>query len=157
MFLIYHYISRRGIIYRGIYLPSLTGELQDLRLEFAYLRYAHRQRQKSLFLVNLADILLKVVIYLQVKCQLNFDTTENSEDQKQCQNNNTLTNATVCTCYMLPEDLNEDPFFLTFWSITIFFNVVLGLISWWRCYANNYLHWGALATWLLLLIQGKII
>ena len=29
-----------------------------------------------------------------------------------------------------------------------------GLISWWRCYANNYLHWGALATWLLLLIQS---
>ena len=73
-------ISRRGIIYRGIYLPSLTGELQDLRLEFAYLRYAHRQRQKSLFLVNLADILLKVVIYLQVRCQINFDKTENSED-----------------------------------------------------------------------------
>ena len=84
MFLLF---SRRGIIYRGIYLPSLTGELQDLRLEFAYLRYAHRQRQKSLFLVNLADILLKVVIYLQVRCQLNFDKTENS-DQKICQINN---------------------------------------------------------------------
>ena len=140
-------------------MPSLTGELQDLRLEFAYLRYAHRQRQKSLFLVNLADILLKVVIYLQVRCQLNFDKTENNSDQKICQiNNETSTNDTVCTCYMLlPEDLNQDPFFLTFWSVTIFFNVVLGLISWWRCYANNYLHWGALATWLLLLIQGKII
>ena len=93
-----------------------------------------------------------------LRCQLIFDKTENS-DQKICQiNNETSTNDTVCTCYMLlPEDLNQDPFFLTFWSVTIFFNVVLGLISWWRCYANNYLHWGALATWLLLLIQGKII
>ena len=31
---------------------------------------------------------------------------------------------------------------------------ISGLISWWRCYANNYLHWGALATWLLLLVQS---
>ena len=29
----------------------------------------------------------------------------------------------------------------------------LGLVSWWRCYANNYLQWGALVTWLLFLIQ----
>ena len=35
-------------------------------------------------------------------------------------------------------------------------NIVLGLISWWRCYANNYLHWGALATWCLLLVQGCV-
>ena len=37
----------------------------------------------------------------------------------------------------------------------VILNIVLGLISWWRCYANNYLHWGALATWCLLLVQGR--
>ena len=34
-------------------------------------------------------------------------------------------------------------------------NFFLGLVSWWKCYANNYLQWGALATWLILLLQGK--
>ena len=38
----------------------------------------------------------------------------------------------------------------------VILNIVLGLISWWRCYANNYLHWGALATWCLLLVQGLV-
>ena len=35
-------------------------------------------------------------------------------------------------------------------------NVFLGVVSWWRCYANHFLHWGALTTWLLLLVQGKV-
>jgi adenylate cyclase 8 len=39
-------------------------------------------------------------------------------------------------------------------TLGIFLNLFLGLVSWWRCYANNYLHWGALATWLLLFVQG---
>ena len=69
---------RRGLVYRGIYLPSLTGKLQDDRLEFAYLRYAHRQRQKSLFLVNVADIVLKLLIIFRVYCifGINSDTTD---------------------------------------------------------------------------------
>ena len=49
-------------MYRGIYLPSLGGKLQDERLEFAYLRYAHRQRQKTMILVNLADIYVKILL-----------------------------------------------------------------------------------------------
>ena len=63
-------IFRRGAVYRGIYLPSLSGKLQDERLEFAYLRYAHRQRQKSLMLVNSADIILKILVVLRVFCLL---------------------------------------------------------------------------------------
>ena len=51
---------RRGAVYRGIYLPSLSGKLQDERLEVAYQKYSHRQRQKSLLLVNAADLCLKV-------------------------------------------------------------------------------------------------
>ena len=56
------------MVYRGIYLPSLSGKLQDERLEFAYLRYAHRQRQKSLMLINSADIWLKILLLLRVYC-----------------------------------------------------------------------------------------
>ena len=48
--------------------------LQDERLEFAYLRYAHRQRQKSLMLVNSADIILKILVVLRVLCILHDDT-----------------------------------------------------------------------------------
>ena len=66
-------IFRRGAVYRGIYLPSLSGKLQDERLEFAYLRYAHRQRQKSLMLVNSADIILKILVILQVFCIIDED------------------------------------------------------------------------------------
>ena len=61
---------RRGMVYRGIYLPSLSGKLHDDRLEFAYLRYAHRQRQKSLFLVNILDIFVKIIFFLKVYCLL---------------------------------------------------------------------------------------
>jgi hypothetical protein len=43
---------RRGPVYHGIYFPSLSAKLQDERLEVAYLKYAHRQRQKSLMLVS---------------------------------------------------------------------------------------------------------
>ena len=67
-------IFRRGAVYRGIYLPSLSGKLQDERLEFAYLRYAHRQRQKSLMLVNSADIILKILVALRVYCVLPGDS-----------------------------------------------------------------------------------
>jgi hypothetical protein len=60
------FFFRRGAVYKGIYLPSLSGKLQDNRLEMAYQKYAHRQRQKSLMLVNSADLILKVVIMLKV-------------------------------------------------------------------------------------------
>ena len=41
--------------------------------------------------------------------------------------------------------------------LAIFVNLLLGLVSWWRCYANNYLHWGALVTWLFLATQGCLV
>ena len=59
-----------------------------------------------------------------------------------------------CTCYLV-----KFQYLATFDVMLIVFisvNVILSLISWWRCYANNYLHWGAYATWILLSIQGKI-
>ena len=43
---------------------------KDARLEAAYQKYAHRQRQKSLVLVNSADVLLKAIILLKVTCVL---------------------------------------------------------------------------------------
>ncbi|XP_061708848.1 adenylyl cyclase 78C-like isoform X3 [Cydia pomonella] len=33
-------------------------------------------------------------------------------------------------------------------------NVSICLLGWWRCFANNYLHWAAATTWILLVAQG---
>ena len=59
-----------------------------------------------------------------------------------------------CTCYLVK--YQYIPTFDVMLIVFISVNVILSLISWWRCYANNYLHWGAYATWILLSIQGKI-
>lgn len=36
-------------------------------------------------------------------------------------------------------------------------NISVCVLGWWRCFANNYLHWAAMCTWLLLNAQGNII
>ena len=43
------------------YIPTLSLPTQDPKLEDAYQKYAHRQRQKALILVNFSDLLLKVI------------------------------------------------------------------------------------------------
>lgn len=53
---------KRGIVYRGVYCPSLSNSFREVHLELAYQRYSHRQRQKSLIIVNLVDALLKIVL-----------------------------------------------------------------------------------------------
>ena len=76
-------VFQRGYVLYGIYLPSLSGRLQvcppsppppqhhchhhclqDPKLEDAYQKYAHRQRQKALILVNFSDLLLKVILII---------------------------------------------------------------------------------------------
>jgi hypothetical protein len=34
-------------------------------------------------------------------------------------------------------------------------NFAICFLGWWRCFANNYLHWAAGTTWLLLIAQGN--
>lgn len=34
-------------------------------------------------------------------------------------------------------------------------NIAICVLGWWRCFANNYLHWAAIITWLLLNVQGN--
>ncbi|CAL8110129.1 unnamed protein product [Orchesella dallaii] len=50
-----------AITYRGIYLPTLTNRFGDKKLETAYQRYACRQRQRSLLIVNIIDLVIKIV------------------------------------------------------------------------------------------------
>jgi len=56
------HVFKRGIVYRGVYCPSLSNSFTEVHLELAYQRYSHRQRQKSLIIVNFVDALLKIVL-----------------------------------------------------------------------------------------------
>lgn len=41
------------------------------------------------------------------------------------------------------------------WSVACMFaNMSICFLGCWRCFANNYLHWAATCTWLLLNLQG---
>lgn len=45
-------------------LPFAPPSFRDQQLEVAYQRYSHRQRQKSLIMVNGVDLVLKVVLLI---------------------------------------------------------------------------------------------
>lgn len=53
---------KRGNLVKGILCPSLTNSFRARSLERSYLTYSHRQRQKSLLIVNIVDLMLKVVL-----------------------------------------------------------------------------------------------
>lgn len=53
---------KRGNVVRGILCPSLTNSFRARSLERSYLTYSHRQRQKSLLIVNIVDLALKIVL-----------------------------------------------------------------------------------------------
>ena len=103
-------------------------------------------------LVNSADILLKGMIVLKVLCYIDSEEAGGSKSIY----SDTLRSIDVAqTCYLVEP---ENFWALLAWLLAaVFMNIMLALISWWRCYANNFLHWGAFATWLLLLIQGKLL
>jgi hypothetical protein len=61
-------VFKHGIVYRGVYCPSLSNSFREDHLELAYQRYSHRQRQKSLIIVNLVDSLLKIVLATVTRC-----------------------------------------------------------------------------------------
>ncbi|XP_071744733.1 adenylyl cyclase 78C isoform X2 [Lepeophtheirus salmonis] len=143
-------IFRRGLVYRGIYFPSLSGKLQDEALELAYQRYAQRQRQKSLLLVNFADFILKIIILCKTMCILDHGDNDLLDDL----GTSNIENITQ-TCYLVsPKGL---PSLISWLSVAMILNILLGIISWWKCYTNNYLYWGAYITWFLLLTQGCLI
>lgn len=118
---------KRGRVIKGILCPSMTNSFKERSLERSYLTYSHRQRQKSLIIVNLVDFLLKLVLALIwiVRVQ-SWDTWTISAES--------LT-WSLCCCVA---------------------NLGICLLGLWRCFANNYLHWAATCTWLLLNMQGFI-
>ncbi|XP_039295590.1 adenylate cyclase type 8 isoform X1 [Nilaparvata lugens] len=115
---------KKGLLYKGIYWPTLTNSFKEEHLELSYQRYSHRQRQKSLIIVNLVDIALKfafIVIWLR-------DQSENPVESS-----------------------------VVAWTgCALAANLAVIILGWWRRFANNYLHWAALFTWLLLNVQAFV-
>ncbi|XP_020714442.1 adenylate cyclase type 8 isoform X2 [Ceratitis capitata] len=129
-------------VVKGILCPSLTNSFKQHSLERSYLTYTHRQRQKSLIIVNLVDFMLKVTLAI-----IWFSRQQN-RNAKGLNNNSTIIYygdgevklATAIT-----------------WSVCcIVANVGICCLGFWRCFANNYLHWAAVCTWVLMNIQGFV-
>uniref|UniRef100_A0A146MB14 adenylate cyclase n=6 Tax=Lygus hesperus TaxID=30085 RepID=A0A146MB14_LYGHE len=115
-------VFKRGKVYKGVYLLSLTNSFKEKRLEIAYQRYSHRQRQRSLIIVNIVDAIVKIIVSII---------------------------AVQTRGYV--------------WDVSVFWtaagvvaNLVLCSLGCWRNVANNYLHWAALATWVVLNFQGLL-
>ncbi|KAL0271987.1 UNVERIFIED_CONTAM: hypothetical protein PYX00_005133 [Menopon gallinae] len=120
-----------GPVYKGVYCPTLKNSFQESHFELAYQRYSHRQRQHSLILVNTVDIIVKVILVIHYVI-----LPQQDEGEQETENSSSGSTAVVWTACM------------------IFANVVVCFLGWWRCFANNYLHWAALCTWVLLIVQG---
>lgn len=110
--------------FAGIFWPKLSNEFPDKQLEAGYQKYSHRQRQKSLIIVNLIDIILKVVLV-----QVYYRRFYNESSR------------------YLPKILGL-LIAISFNCITIFF------ISTWKHCANNCLHIAAIVTWAMFNIEG---
>ncbi|XP_070498799.1 adenylyl cyclase 78C-like isoform X2 [Chironomus tepperi] len=115
---------KKGNVVRGILCPSLTNSFRAASLERSYLTYSHRQRQKSLIIVNAVDLVLKFVL---------------------------------AAVWIFQQQNQSIPINATVWSVCcILANLGICLLGLWRCFANNYLHWAAVCTWLLLNLQGFV-
>ncbi|KAL0108974.1 hypothetical protein PUN28_014223 [Cardiocondyla obscurior] len=55
-------VFKKGMLYKGIFLPSLTNSFHSKQLETSYLLYSNRQRQKSLIMLNIVDLSLKITL-----------------------------------------------------------------------------------------------
>ncbi|XP_032290565.1 adenylyl cyclase 78C isoform X2 [Drosophila virilis] len=126
---------KSGNVVKGILCPSLTNSFKQSSLERSYLTYTHRQRQKSLIIVNVVDFVLKIVMALIWMLQPREERLEIS-----MQSSDEASTATAIT-----------------WSVCCgIANLAICFLGYWRCFANNYLHWAAVCTWVLFNIQGFI-
>lgn len=114
-----------GRMWHGILLPALTASFRNDSLERSYLTYSHRQRQKSLIIVNVVDLVLKMLLAIAYVWR-----TRPAPDVSASQ----LT-WTICFSAM---------------------NLGISVLGMWRCFANNYLAWAGMLTWLLLNVQGLL-
>lgn len=150
-------------VHGELYLPSLQnglrGRFENAPLESAYQRYSHRQRQKSFIVVNGVDVALKIIAVVLISVHFNHLTDPNlSEDQStRCRDRLSCDNVTTAEDHTMHSPHHDYPAQTVTWtSCLIVVNILLCLLAFcWKCFANNYLHWAALATWLLMNLQGN--
>jgi hypothetical protein len=158
-----------AVVYGGLYLPSLqkglSGRFENQPLELAYQRYSYRQRQKSFIVVNGVDVALKIIAVVLISIHYygaslttnksfscSTDSLLSFNSSSECLNKSTTSGVTLAHSHgVYPTET------VTWTSCLILVNILLCLLaSCWKCFANNYLHWAALATWLLMNLQGKL-
>ncbi|XP_043287752.1 adenylyl cyclase 78C isoform X2 [Venturia canescens] len=119
-------VFKKGVLYKGIFCPSLTNSFHSQQLEKSYLQYSNRQRQKSLIMLNVVDLGLKIaLITIWVSRRREEDTDGLFEP---------LAWALCCMAA----------------------NLIVCALGWWRWFSNNYLYWASIFTWLLINTQGFV-
>lgn len=115
---------------KGVIFPKLTDNFNDKHLEAAYQRYSHRQRQKSLLILHILDIVLKMLFYIALVIRIKESSGRIRVPMKELFN-------------ILP------------WIVSN--SLTIGLITCWKKCANNYLHLAALLTCAIFNFEGMSI
>jgi len=115
------------------------------------------QRQKSLVIVNIIDLVIKVVT-LTVTLSLSGNNSGGTGAlpsigiHHECESANV--NGSSLT---YDEESRAHVRDLIVWTgVSASANIILGALALWLRFANLYLHWGALATWFVLFLQGEL-
>ncbi|XP_035711025.1 uncharacterized protein LOC110854056 isoform X2 [Folsomia candida] len=163
------------LTYRGIYLPTLTNRFSDKKLETAYERYACRQLQESLCTLNFIDLLIKVVTLVLTYYLSGGESSAARRDTTVgppvsvlsggrnggfglvggCDNFSSARLSDNVT-ELSTEYENRVSELIVWTGVGASANILLIALAFWVRFANLYLHWGALATWCLLFLQGFI-
>lgn len=139
---------------KGILCPSLTNSFKQSSLERSYLTYTHRQRQKSLIIVNVVDFVLKIVMAIIWMLQPKEKRDAVVSDELGLGGVATEAHK-LSSLHSLQQDANSTTTAVT-WSVCCCIaNLAICFLGYWRCFANNYLHWAAVCTWVLFNVQGK--
>lgn len=147
---------KSGNVVKGILCPSLTNSFKQSSLERSYLTYTHRQRQKSLIIVNVVDFVLKIVmalIWMLQPREDRLDTVSGAtiwNNRGQIVSNPSVTSVQSSSYASTATSIT--------WSVCCgIANLAICFLGYWRCFANNYLHWAAVCTWVLFNIQGECV
>lgn len=116
--------------YKGILFPKLLDNFGDVHLESAYQKYSHRQRQKSLLILNLIDMAVKMGFFVALLIRIrDFSGRMRIPIQE--------------LIYILPWIMGNA--------------LVIGLITCWNKCANHYLHVAAVLTIALFTLESHLV
>lgn len=126
----YFYGDDGRFSYKGILVPKLTDNFTDSHLEAAYQKYSHRQRQKSLLILNLIDVAVKIAFFFALLIRIREMSGRIRIPVQEL-------------IYIIP------------WIIGN--SVVIGLITCSNKCANHYLHLAALLTVFLFTLESYLV